>query len=364
MSIQAQAVTFTDFGKDLPNVLKQTKFVIDPANLKSNQLVLKALANSVNPSDIHEIFGGYRIPRTQYLNPDEPLYVGGNEGVFRVVEVGSDVKFKKGDWLIAKLPGFGTWRSYALATIEADDPEPFIKISSDDDDSLSVEQAATISINPPTALQLLNQFVKDWADDGNDWVIQNAGNSSVSKFVTQLAKLKNVKTISIVRDGKSDEEIKELQDFHATKVLTESEFLAEDFLSKTLPALIGPKGKVRLALNSIGGGEAVTQLANSLSHDGFLVTFGVIGGGQISIDPRIQLFKNITTAAYWLTANTKKNPQSKVDTVQTLLEYYKQGKIVDTPLNKIQFKENENIQKVFVNAIVNSKDGKQVIFYE
>ena len=62
-------------------------------------------------------------------------------------------------------------------------------------------------------------------NENNDWIIQNAGTSQASKYLTQLANLKGIKVISIIRDKNYKPEIiEELTSFHAHKIITESEF--------------------------------------------------------------------------------------------------------------------------------------------
>ena len=359
MTITGKATTYSAPGSDLPNVLQQTTFVIDEAAIQPNDVVVKTLATPINPSDVAQIFGGYNdaVPSTR-LGSDttpQPLSVGGNEGVFKVIQIGSNVKnYEVGDVVIPKLPGFGTWRTHAVVDITQDsDLTPFIKVN-----DLTIDQAATISINPSTAYQLLHQFVKDWKS--GDWIIQNAGNSQASKYLTQLAKLINVNVLSIVRDGKPQELYDELYELGATKVLSESEFLHPEF---NIEDVTKGEGNVRLTLNSIGG-ETVGGLVKGLSRNGVLATYGVLGGGKISYDGRIQLFKNISTRAYWLTANTKANPQSKVDTVEAVSKLFKEGKLKVAAYDKVKFDSTGDLKATILNTIGKSKSGKQVVIYE
>ncbi|RLV89826.1 putative trans-2-enoyl-CoA reductase 1 mitochondrial [Spathaspora sp. JA1] len=348
--IQAKAATYTSHGKNLDQILTDTSFTINTP-IQPNQILLRTLATPINPSDVHQIYGGYNVPRTITdlgSVSNDPLHVGGNEGVFEVVEVGTSVTgYQQGDTVIPQLPGFGTWRSYALVNVEL---QPLIKMN-----GLTLEQASTISINPCTAYQILNQFIKDWQD--GDWVIQNAGNSQVSKYFTQLTRLRGIKVVSVIRNDKSEADIEELYELGATKVIKESEFLSESFDIEKLTN----GGNVRLALNSVGG-TTVAQLVKSLSIDGTLVTYGVVGSPDIVYDGRIQLFKNITTTAYWLTSNTKRNPNSKIETINKLIELYQQKKIKDVDFGKVIYSKNEDLKKVILEAI--SKDGKQVVIYQ
>ncbi|CAX45455.1 enoyl-[acyl-carrier protein] reductase [nadph, b-specific], putative [Candida dubliniensis CD36] len=359
MTITGKATTYTASGSDLPNVLQQTIFEIDEAAIQPNDVVVKTLATPINPSDIAQIFGGYNdvVPSTRLGSDTTPqkLSVGGNEGVFKVIQIGSNVKnYQVGDVVIPKLPGFGTWRTHAVVDITQDNElTPFIKVN-----ELAVDQAATISINPSTAYQLLHQFIKDWKS--GDWIIQNAGNSQASKYLTQLARLINVNVLSIIRDGKPQELYDDLYNLGATKILSESEFLHPEF---KIEDVTNGKGNVRLALNSLGG-KTVGGLVKSLSRNGVLVTYGVLGGGEITYDGRIQLFKNISTRAYWLTANTKANPQSKINTVEAVSKLFKEGRIKVVSYNTVKFDPTSDLKTTILSAINKSKTGKQVVIYE
>ncbi|CCG20843.1 Mrf1 mitochondrial respiratory protein [Candida orthopsilosis Co 90-125] len=354
MTIEGSAVTYTEYGSDIPKLLGTTDFKINPNDIKPDQVVIKALATPLNPADLMQLRGGYNAsPEIQLgTEPNSPLHVGGNEGVYKVVKPGSNVSgFKEGDLVIPKLPSFGTWRSYAIA-----DADNLIVVN-----GLSVDQAATISINPATAYQLLNNYVSDWQK--GDYVIQNSGTSQVSRYVTQIAKLYGIKTISIVRDGKSKEEIDELKKFGAEHVISHSEFNDENFDIEKYT-----KGaNVRLALNG-SCDNTVANLVKSLSSKGQLISYGFLGGAEIKYSAQQQFAKDLVTRRYWLTANTVANPQGKVDTIKHLIELYHTGKIQDVPYNKLHYKQggNEEISKVLLQGLSNFKGGKgkQVLFYE
>ncbi|CUM68035.1 uncharacterized protein PRCAT00005750001 [Priceomyces carsonii] len=358
MIIKGNAVTYTEFG-ELKKVLSLTQFEIDSSSLKPNEFLLQAIATPINPSDLVQIQGTYPSPPTPYNLGGSTVYIGGNEGVFRVIEVGADAKkvYKKGDWVIPKLPSFGTWRTHALVAIE-EDKKPLIIISSDDDE-MTIEQAAVIGVNPCTAYQLIHNYIKDWKD--GDWIIQNCGNSQVSRYLTQIARSENIKTISIVRNNKTKKQIDELYNLGATKVVNEEEFLSEDF-NKTLKSWVGD-GRVRLAANSLGG-PTVWPLVRSLSQDGFLATYGAMSSLEIKYSLVDQLFKNITTVAYWLSANNKKDPSSKTKTIEAIIKLYSEGILKTEGITERSYDSDQNLLSTFSDAIEASSKGKQLIIFK
>jgi trans-2-enoyl-CoA reductase len=345
MSIETKAITYTEFG-NLSQVLNETSYTIDVSSLSGNQVLIKTLATPINPSDKVQILGVYAKGQLHTIN-DREVYIGGNEGLFRVEKVGPDSKLQTGDWVLPGSPGYGTWRTSVLTT-----DDDLIKISSDSD-SLTFEQAATIAVNPPTALQLIEE-IPDWNE--NDWIIQNMGGSQVSTYVTQIASHLNIKTISIVRSGKSQEYIDGLKALGATVVVSEDEFSKDDFFIN-LPKLTN-HGKIRLALDSLGG-PTTAGLVKALSEDGLLLTYGALSGQNISYPGGYQLLKNLTIRPYWLTRNTKANPQSKYDTINKVIEYYKNGTIKSVPFNTVEY--NGNLLETYKKAIETS--GKQVVVF-
>lgn len=62
--------------------------------------------------------------------------------------------------------------------------------------TIQPEYAATLSLAPSTALRLLNDFEKL---QKGDVIIQNVANSQVGQTVVQLANLRGIRTINIIR---------------------------------------------------------------------------------------------------------------------------------------------------------------------
>lgn len=87
-------------------------------------------------------------------------------------------------------PQLGTWTSHS--NIPASSLFP-IKHSG----KLTDIQAATATINPPTAYRMLKDFVDL---KPGDWLVQNGANSQVGLNVIQLAKVWGLKTVNFVRD--------------------------------------------------------------------------------------------------------------------------------------------------------------------
>src|SRR5262249_5824846 len=153
----------------------------------------------VNPADINTIQGLYGSlpefkprPFGPWSKEIAPAAIPGNEGVFEVLDSAAS-GFEAGDWVVPLTPGFGTWRTHAVTN--ADNvwkiPKHFI------DMGLTPQQAAVVSVNPLTALRLISGF---GGLKKGDWLIQNGANSAVGRLVIQLARLKGIRTINIIRE--------------------------------------------------------------------------------------------------------------------------------------------------------------------
>lgn len=108
----------------------------------SSLLTLRTLTAPLNPADINQIQGSYPSlpPFTNTLGTAQPTAVPGNEACFEVLAAGSAVKsVKKGDWVIAKYTGLGTWRTHLQ--VEED------KVMRVEREGLRSEQVATVGVS-------------------------------------------------------------------------------------------------------------------------------------------------------------------------------------------------------------------------
>src|SRR6478736_4185001 len=143
----------------------------------------------INPNDLLVAQGIYP------LRPTLPTVIG-NEGVGRVLAVGRAVKnVKVGDRILAPLSGL-TWRERMVISADGLFALP---------PNADPQQLAMLAINPPTAALLLSEFVDL---KSGDWVVQNAANSGVGRWVIAFAKARGLKTVNIVRRPELVDELK------------------------------------------------------------------------------------------------------------------------------------------------------------
>lgn len=148
--------------------------------LTDGQVLIEVLAAPINPSDVLQLTGGYGIL------PPLPA-VGGNEGVGRVAGVAPDVTTLSIGQTVLLPAGSGTWTTHLIAVAKRLIPLP---------GGVDPKQLAMLTVNPPTASLLLSEFV---TLNAGAWVIQNTANSAVGGYLIQLAKIRDLKTVNVVR---------------------------------------------------------------------------------------------------------------------------------------------------------------------
>eukprot|EP00245_Coleochaete_scutata_P002200 TRINITY_DN12889_c0_g7_i1.p1 TRINITY_DN12889_c0_g7~~TRINITY_DN12889_c0_g7_i1.p1 ORF type:complete len:363 (-),score=73.01 TRINITY_DN12889_c0_g7_i1:73-1161(-) len=248
------------------------------------QVELKVLAAPINPSDINMVEGTYAV------RPPLPA-VGGNEGVAVVTKVGPGVtKLSVNDWVIPSDAGLGTWRT-SLVQSES----KLIRVRND----VPPEYAATIFVNPCTALRMLEDFV---TLERGDTVVQNGATSMVGQAVIQLAHVRGVRTINIIRDRPDKERVIEsLKELGATLVVTEDFAQSAEMKDAMAEADLRP---AKLGLNCVGGTSA-TAVLRLLGEEGTMVTYGGMAKKPITSSATQFIFKDLSLRGFWLTKWTK-----------------------------------------------------------
>ena len=355
---QSKALAFHNYGQP-ESALFLHSHSISPAHGKL--LTLRFLASPINPADINQIQGVYpSAPNfTTALGTPEPIAVGGNEGVAEVIATGTGVKsLARGDWVIMKNPGFGTWRTHAQTT-----EDNLLKIA--DKSGVTAAQAGTVSINPCTAYRILKDFVK--MEEGQ-WFIQNGANSSVGRAVIQLGRLWGYKSINIIRSRPSGlPELKqELCDLGADIVVTDEEAQAGEFNEKVREWTNGGQQPLSLGLNCVGG-RSTTAIAKVLSPDGQLVTYGAMSKMPVQLPTSLLIFKNISFKGFWVSKWGEHNSVEKAKTVQHVLQLIREGKFKDPPLEEILWDADTSkdyLIKAVTGALKGFKPGKSIFIFQ
>ncbi|EEF32141.1 enoyl-[acyl-carrier-protein] reductase, mitochondrial [Ricinus communis] len=248
-----------------------------PVEVKDKDVCVKMLAAPINPSDINRIEGVYPV------RPPVPA-VGGYEGVGEVHSVGSAVKdFSPGDWVIPSPPTFGTWQTYIVQ-----DQSVWHKINKDS----PMKYAATITVNPLTALRMLEDFT---TLNSGDSVVQNGATSIVGQCIIQIAKFHGIHSINILRDRPGSDEAKEfLKELGADEVFTEGQLAV-----KNVKGLLTNLPEPALGFNCVGGNSASLVL-KFLRQGGTMVTYGGMSKKPVTVSTSSFIFKDLSLRGFWL----------------------------------------------------------------
>eukprot|EP00892_Ulva_mutabilis_P008670 jgi/Ulvmu1/6175/UM028_0031.1 len=268
---QASALVMTKAGEPLDVLTVKELEVKEPA---AGQIRVDMLAAPINPSDINTVQGVY---------PVKPKYddVPGHEGVAKVRSVGDGATgLQPGDMVVPIATGQGTWRTCGV--FNAAD---WHKVPSD----LPINDAATMRVNPCSALGMLEDFVQ--LSEG-DVVVQNGANSSVGQLVIQIARQRGIRTVNVVRDRPNLSELS--AQLHA---------LGADVVAT--PAMVRQMCKdegvppAKLALDCIGG-ESASLIAKMLQKGGTMVTYGAMSKQPAMIPAPLLIFKDIRVRGFWM----------------------------------------------------------------
>lgn len=247
----------------------------DKPELQQGQVLLELLAAPINPSDVLTLTGQYGIL------PPLPA-IGGGEGVGKVVEHGPGVTAPEIGQTVLLPFGSGTWATHMVADATALVPLP---------NEADPIQLSMITVNPPTASLLLSEFVD--LHEG-DWVIQNAANSGVGSYLIDLAKLRGLKTVNVVR---RESLVEPLLAAGADVVLVDGEVNGQSLAERVSAATGG--AQIRLGIDAIGG-AATNRIGDVLAEGATLVNYGAMSGEPCMLHPTNIIFKDITVRGFWL----------------------------------------------------------------
>ena len=231
---------------------------------------IKVEAGPINPAELLLIEGKYAS------RPPLPARLG-IEGVGTITAVGDGVnELAMGDRVMSL--GRTNWAEEIQVSSGA-----VVKVPKDAD----VQQLSMLKVNPATAMFMLERYVNL---KPGDWVIQNAANSAVGRYIIQLARTKGVKTLNVVRRS---ELVGELRKIGADVVLLDGDDLAKRVRSEVGDA------NIPLAIDAVAG-EGTLRLGGALSEGGTVVNYGLLSGKPCQLTPEMVVFQGITLTGFWL----------------------------------------------------------------
>lgn len=219
------------------------------------EVIVKLEASAMHIADIKLVQGIDALRRPLPVTP-------GFEGVGEVVETGPDSGYEVGGRVFLPL-GCGTFSEYVR--VHKSDMGMRSAPSGD------AEQLVLSNINGATAWILLQDFVD--LEQG-EWVLQDAANSNVGRYLIVLAAKWGYRTVNLVRREEVCEELRELG---ADAVVLDGPKLPERIREATGGA------DIRLGIDAIAG-ESVMRMANCLADGGLIVNYGTLTDKPCQID--------------------------------------------------------------------------------
>jgi NADPH:quinone reductase-like Zn-dependent oxidoreductase len=317
-------IRFETFGK--PEEQATCEQAPEPQPQPGEALV-RVLAAPINPADINFIEGTYGI------RPELPA-VPGNEACAEVIRCCPSVTgLAPGDRVI--FLGRGSLWQDQIA-VPADQ---IVKIPA----SIDPLQACQLSVNPPTAMLLLQHF-RDLPE--GSWIAQNAANSAVGQAVIQIAKSLGLRTINFVR---RESLFQKLEALGADAVfLDEKESVAD---ARELAGDGGPA----LAFNAVGG-ESALRLMDLLAPGGQLITYGAMSRQSLKVPNSFLIFKRIQLNGLWVTEWFKSaGPEAVRNLVDRLGQLMATGDLI-LPVERVY--PPEQIAAALTQAQQAERDGK------
>ena len=298
--------------------------------LEAGEARIEVLAAPINPSDVLTLTGEYG------LLPKLPA-IGGNEGVGRVIETANDVNTLPVGTVVLLPVGCGSWSTHLQLPAKSLVPLPA---------GVDPVQLSMLTVNPPTALLMLRDFVDL---QPGDWVIQNAANSAVGGYLVQIAKLRGINVLNVVR---RESAIAAVREAGAEHVLIDGEDLP-----KQARAITGD-APVKLAIDCVGG-VSTENLARCLAEGATLVNYGAMSGERCMISPRYFVFRDITLRGFWLSQWFQ-----RADPAQRKSVFAEVGGLIATGKLKAKVQATypiADIAKAVAAAASGERDGKIVL---
>ena len=264
-----KAIHLTAYGNPTQN-LKMAE-VSEPNAPSVGQALVRMEYAPIAYSDLMLANGIY------LLKPRLPSVIGG-EGAGLVAALGPGVTSVKVGARVTIPFGTFTWAEKVIAPAEGLFVVP---------PSIDARTASMLSINPATAVLLLNEFVKL---KPKDWVVLNAANSQVGRCLLAIGKSRGLNIAGIVRKS---ELIPEVEKLGADFVGVES---AE--LPKQIQIATGGK-PIALGLDAVGG-PATATIAGILSPGAHLVVYAALSGLPIHVPQGDLLSKRLNIHGFWM----------------------------------------------------------------
>lgn len=226
-------------------------------------VVVAVRARPINPADLLLLTG-------RHVYTPEPGTVVGIEGAGEVVEAGARSRHRVGARVA--IPAGGTWRERMALDDDGVLPVP---------DSLDLEQAAMLSVNPFTAAGLLEGVAPGTT------VVLDAATSAVSRLVFALARRRGIATVGVARSPDAEAEV----------LARGADAFVVDGPDVAARVRAVARSPVLRALDAVAG-EASGRLLDALDEGGALVVYGLLASDVVTLPATRVVFRDVTVRGY------------------------------------------------------------------
>ena len=245
-----------------------------------DKVQIKIISRPLNPSDKMFINGNYR------MKPVLPQ-IAGLEGAGIIEKCGNAVdKNLNGKHVIFRTKG--TWAEKINLDVTQFRIIP---------DEIPFEVACQLSLNTLTAYALLERA----GLSENQWLVITAAGSSVAKQIIQLARIRKIKSIAIVRN---DEIRNSLLKSGAKVVLNSTTQNIEEEINEISAGIV-----VSAVLDAVGG-DLGTKMFNIISPFGKIIIYGRLSKDNVSFSNGTLIYKNLKLEGFgidhWMNSKSKK----------------------------------------------------------
>uniref|UniRef100_A5WBD6 Alcohol dehydrogenase, zinc-binding domain protein n=1 Tax=Psychrobacter sp. (strain PRwf-1) TaxID=349106 RepID=A5WBD6_PSYWF len=322
-----RAASYTQFGKPSDVLSITDRPIPEPA---PHEVRIKTILATIHNHDLITIRGQYGD------KPNLPA-IAGSEALGVVDAIGSEVEGFEVGQRVAAASVHATWAEYFTAPAKMVFPIA---------DAIDDEIAAQLIAMPLSALMLL-EFLELKA---GKWALLNAANGAVGKSFAMLAAARGVNSISLVRRAEAANSLKELGVAHVVDV-SESDW--QDQVRKIVGA-----AQIDAAVDSLGG-EASNDLLTLLGSGGTLVSFGVMAGQPMVLNPSNLIFKEVVVKGFW---GSKTSREMSLDNKLRLIDELKQRVLEGTlslPVHAIY--KLDDITTAVSGEVQKGKKGKVLL---
>lgn len=322
-----RSATYHQFGKP-SEVLSITDIPMPEPGPK--EVRVKTILASIHNHDLITIRGQYGD------KPDLPT-TPGSEALGIIDAVGEEVEDFKIGQRVATASVTGTWAQYFTAPAKMVFAVP---------DELEDEIAAQLIAMPLSALMLL-EFMQL---QPGQWVILNAANGAVGKSFAMIAAARGIHTIGLVRRAEAAQELTDLGIKHTIDI-------SQSSWKDKVRELVGD-AQISAAVDSLGG-EASNDLLDLLGTNGTLVSFGVMAGEPMIINPSNLIFKQAVVKGFWGSKTSREmDLENKQRLINQLIKHATNNQLT-LPVEAIF--DLEDINEAVSGKVQKGKKGKVLL---